>query len=105
MESTSAEGSKSKRGPQGEKVKKMTVAMRALKDIIMVSLLIWLILFFMLEFPHKFSQDVKWTEEIENTPVQLFFRLKKLEGQLTINLPCPPTDRLWLSIHSLDVGH
>ena len=32
---------------------------------------------------------------VSNTPVELTVEVKELRGTLTLNIPPPPTDRLW----------
>ncbi|PIK40139.1 putative testis-expressed sequence 2 protein isoform X1 [Apostichopus japonicus] len=34
-------------------------------------------------------------DEVSNTPVELTVEVKELRGTLAINIPPPPTDRLW----------
>ena len=38
----------------------------------------------------------KAMEEVSNTPLMLTVELRSVVGTLAINIPPPPTDRLWL---------
>lgn len=42
----------------------------------------------------------KKIEEMSNTPLLLTVEVKELSGELTVNIPPPPTDRIWYSPHS-----
>ncbi|XP_019714879.1 testis-expressed sequence 2 protein-like [Hippocampus comes] len=37
----------------------------------------------------------KKMEEVSNTPLLLTVELQKLQGTLAVNIPPPPTDRIW----------
>ncbi|KAE8578937.1 hypothetical protein XENTR_v10023836 [Xenopus tropicalis] len=39
-------------------------------------------------------------EEVSNTPLLLTVELQELEGTLTVNIPPPPTDRIWYSFQT-----
>ncbi|XP_056389664.1 testis-expressed protein 2-like isoform X2 [Hyla sarda] len=39
-------------------------------------------------------------EEVSNTPLLLTVELQELEGTLAVNIPPPPTDRIWYSFRS-----
>lgn len=41
-------------------------------------------------------------EEVSNLPILLTVNILKLKGQLTLNFPPPPTDRLWYGFRSID---
>lgn len=39
----------------------------------------------------------KKIEEMSNTPLLLTVEVKELSGELAVNIPPPPTDRIWYS--------
>ena len=46
----------------------------------------------------------KAMEEVSNTRLVLTVELKSLSGTLAINIPPPPTDRLWYYVMSITSG-
>lgn len=51
------------------------------------------------------AMDLKYVkkamEEVSNTPVVLTVEVHFLSGELSLNIPFPPTDRLWYMINKL----
>jgi len=47
----------------------------------------------------------KKIEEMSNTPLLLAVEVQELSGTLAVNIPPPPTDRIWYEPFSLNYTH
>ena len=47
----------------------------------------------------------RYMEEFSNTPLELTVTLRHLQGVVTLNIPRPPSDRIWcVTVHRLTDG-